>query len=279
MIELYPSPWRASFERFVKGVRADLLIAAPFIKMSEADWVCGLVADRPVRFRLLTDVRTDSVLNGSLDVGALGLLAHATQDSMVIAVPGLHAKVYVRDGDFAIITSANLTPSGFESNYEYGVGLREPRVVTRIRKDLEAYARVGSPVSPGLLDEMAALSEDLVADLRRLQSSAKASLGRRFNRRLREAKIKFLRAQIGNRSAHGLFSDAIIYLLSKGPLRTTELHPRVQKLLPDLCDDSAELVIGGERFGKRWKHTVRNAQQSLKRQGVARFDGERWSLV
>jgi hypothetical protein len=38
--------------------------------------------------------------------------------------------------------------------------------------------------------------------------------------------------------------------------------------LPDLCDDSVELVIHCERFGKAWKHHVRNAQQNLKRGGL-----------
>jgi hypothetical protein len=84
---------------------------------------------------------------------------------------------------------------------------------------------------------------------------------------------------VGSRSANSLFSDAVIYVLSKGPLTTQELHQRIQRLLPDLCDDSVELIINGERFGKRWKHGVRNAQQFLKKSGTIRFDGRRWSLI
>ena len=61
-------------------------------------------------------------------------------------------------------------------------------------------------------------------------------------------------------------------------MSTVELHPKVQKLLPDLCDDSVELVIDGQHFGKRWKHAVRNAQQYLKLHGQIVFDGKRWSL-
>jgi hypothetical protein len=38
-------------------------------------------------------------------------------------------------------------------------------------------------------------------------------------------------------------------------------------------------VIDGQRFGKRWKHDVRNAQQYLKRQGIIVFDGRKWQLA
>jgi hypothetical protein len=76
-----------------------------------------------------------------------------------------------------------------------------------------------------------------------------------------------------------LYAEAILYALAQGPLRTEQLHPKIQNLLPDLCDDEIELIINGEQFGKRWKHAVRNAQQYLKRSGQIKFDGTRWSLV
>jgi hypothetical protein len=279
MIELYPSPWREVFESFLEGVSSDLLIASPYIKTAEAKWICGALASRPIHLRVFTDVRSDSVLNGSLDMAALKLFAQVADDSKIIAVPKLHAKVYVRDEDFAIVTSANLTPSGLEMNYEYGVGLREPELVRKIRSDIESYGRVGSAMSSELLDDISEVSDELVDEFKRVQRSARAELRKRFKQKLRKARVQFLRAQVGNRSAHSLYSDAIIYVLSKEALTTAELHPRIQQVLPDLCDDSVELVINGQRFGKRWKHAVRNAQQFLKRQGVIRFDGKKWSLV
>jgi hypothetical protein len=278
-VELYPSPWRTNFENFLKGVSSDLLIASPFIKTSEANWICNALNGRSVRLRVLTNVRSESVLNGSLDVAALNLFSKAVLDSKVIAVPRLHAKVYVRDNDMAVITSANLTPSGLEGNYEYGVGLRDVRLVGRVRNDIEAYGRVGSAMSAELLKEMSSISDELIDEFQKVQRAAKAGLRQKFNQKLKKANIEFLRAQIGSRSAHSLYADAIVYVLSTGPLSTSELHPRVQKLLPDLCDDNVELVIDGQRFGKRWKHDVRNAQQFLKRQGVASFDGKQWRLV
>ena len=147
MIELYPSPWRKEFESFLDGVSSDLLIASPYIKSAEARWLCDALESRSVHLRVFTDVRSDSVLSGSLDMSALRLFSQVAGDAKIIAVPRLHAKVYVRDEDFAIVTSANLTPSGLEMNYEYGVGLREPELVRRIRSDIESYGRVGRAMS------------------------------------------------------------------------------------------------------------------------------------
>jgi hypothetical protein len=75
------------------------------------------------------------------------------------------------------------------------------------------------------------------------------------------------------------FSDTITFPLTKGPLRTEELHPLIQLLHPDLCDDSVDRVIDGVHFGQKWTHYVPNAQQYLKRNGEIEFDGSRWNMA
>ena len=281
--ELYPSPWRASFHELLTSVKKDLLIAAPYIKASEAKWICSVLTmpgmPPELRLQVLTDVRSESVLGGSLDIEALHVFTQVIPNAQVVNLPRLHAKVYIVDADMAVVTSANLTPSGLDSNYEYGVGIREPSAVSRIRRDLEAYAHIGNVLAPEVLMDLALVGRELSTEYQELQRSTRAGLRRRFNQKLRAANFEFLRAQVGSRSANSLFSEAITYILAKEPLATRDLHPKVQRLLPDLCDDSVELVINGEHFGKRWKHAVRNAQQSLKRYGVIRFDGRRWSLT
>jgi hypothetical protein len=79
---------------------------------------------------------------------------------------------------------------------------------------------------------------------------------------------------------HTVFARTIAFLLRRqGPLTTQQLHPLVQQLHPDLCDDRVDRVIDGKRFGKKWKHAVRTAQQQLKKAGaVALVDGY-WRLV
>jgi len=62
-------------------------------------------------------------------------------------------------------------------------------------------------------------------------------------------------------------------------MKTADLHPLIQQMHPDLCDDSVDRVIEGVNFGKKWKHLVRSAQQALKREGQIAFDGSKWRLT
>ncbi len=174
---------------------------------------------------------------------------------------------------------ANLTPSGLDFNFEFGVEFHDSEFVGCVRRDLESYSRLGNILNRQSLAELQTVAEELSAEFQKVQKSAAKGLRRRFSEKLRSANYQFLRAQVGARSAHSLFSEAILYALAASPMSTVELHPKVQKLLPDLCDDSVELVIDGQHFGKHWKHAVRNAQQYLKRNGQIVFDGKRWSLA
>ena len=76
-----------------------------------------------------------------------------------------------------------------------------------------------------------------------------------------------------------MFCDTILYLLQRGPLATRDLHPLIQSIHPELCDDSIDRVIAGVHFGKRWKHYVRSAQHALKRRGAVLLDGGLWRLA
>ena len=284
MLELYKNPWRLDFERLLQSVTTDLLIVAPFIKYAEARWVCqvlsGLRSSHSVRLLILTSLRSESILSGMLDLTALIAFYDAIPNSKVVNLPRLHAKVYVADDNVAIVTSANLTGAGLDSNYEYGVGIKEPHTVKKIRSHLEAYAHLGNVLTYDVLTKLSSVAEKLSSEYQELQRSTQKDAHKRFNQELRQANDEFVKAQVGTRSANSLYSDAIVYVLREhGPLSTEELHPRIQRLLPDLCDDSIELVINDQHFGKRWKHAVRNAQQYLKKNGVIVFDGKKWTLL
>lgn len=283
MIKLHSTSLRNGLKEVLNSVSEELVIASPYIKTSEAEWVCDDLERRKlassVRLQVLTDVRSANVLSGSLDIEALNLFNSRIPQSVIINLPRLHAKVYAADRTCALVTSANLTPSGMDFNFEFGVEFHDSDFVGNVRRDLESYSRLGNVLSRQSLADLQSVANDLRTEFQTVQKSAASSLKRRFSEKLRAANYQFLRAQVGTRSAHSLFSEALLYALAATPLSTVELHPKVQKLLPDLCDDSVELVINGQQFGKRWKHAVRNAQQYLKRSGQIVFDGNRWSLA
>jgi len=279
----HASPFRNHLQAVLRGARQDLLIASPFIKTREAEWVCEQVAvtglENALRLRVLTDIRSANVLAGSLDIAALRLFQSHVANCTVVNLPRLHAKVYVADEISALVTSANLTSSGLDSNLEYGVSITDPSAIRQVRQDLERYASMGSALNPQRISELEKVADDLKVEYDKVQRSQERKLRRHFDQKLKAANVEFIRAQIGNRSAHGLFADAMVYLLATKPMSTRELHPKLRELLPELCDESTDLVIDGRAFGKKWKHVVRNAQMFLRRAGRIALKDGRWTLT
>jgi len=281
-MKLCKRPLRRSIAEIISAADHDLLIASPYIKLSEVEWLLGLIDNKRsstrLRANVLTDIRSDSILSGSLDVEAL-LLFSSRCTGRVVTLPRLHAKLYIADTSLALVTSANLTAGGLDTNFEYGLCIDAPEAVAGIRADVEAYSRLGNALTTPVLSELATIGKQVRETYRALEKTAEVDLKKRFNRELRKAERALLQAQVGRRTASSVFSEAILYILSGGPMATRELHPRVQQVLPDLCNDEVELVINGEHFGKKWKHAVRNAQQALKRSGKIVFDGKRWAIL
>ena len=98
-------------------------------------------------------------------------------------------------------------------------------------------------------------------------------------RRLRGAEDEVLRARTAGRAPHAIFADAVLHVLRQGPRTTASIHSAIRAIHPDLCDDSVDRVIDGQRFGKKWKHAVRTAQQHLKKRGDAQYGNGLWSLT
>ncbi len=218
-------------------------------------------------------------MSGSLELEGITELGHAFPGFSTVHLPSLHAKVFVADSKCAIVTSGNLTDGGLRRNCEYGVSIRAPRLVREIRQDFEGYAGLGVQLS---MEEIASFSNDLVglratyqAENRRLVKG----VGAKLKDRIKNAEDRVLQFRARSSTTQGIFCKTILYLLAKSALKTSELHPLIQQIHPDLCDDNIDRVIDGMNFGKKWKHHVRSAQQALKREGQVQFDGERWSLT
>lgn len=282
-VSLLRSPWTEDLQRLLSLVDQNLLIASPFVKRFGTQRILAQLDQRQlresVRLRLITDLRPESTLAGSMDLEALSELGRNVPGFELTHLPSVHAKVYVADCKMAIVTSGNLTEPGLRGNVEYGVALVDGNVVRQVRSDLEGYASLGADVSMEDVAALAAEMEDLKALYRQAERSVRAQARRAFREKLTSTHVRLLRHRAKGKTTHAIFSDTIRFLLTKGPLPTEELHPLIQLLHPDLCDDSVDRVIDGVHFGKKWKHYVRNAQQYLKRHEEIRFDGSRWHMV
>jgi hypothetical protein len=281
MFELLRSPWDAQFDTLLTEATHSLVVSSPYIGRGPCDRVRQHVqrlGSPTFELSVLTDLSRDNMLCGATDVQALAGLAGAVPQATIRFLPSLHAKVYVADERRAIVTSGNLTDSGLLRNFEYGVLFTAPEVVRAIRSDVVTYAALGSPIDAVQLNIFASI----VTDLKRLRVAAEQQLRsrmrREFDERLRDVDDRILSARAAGRTAHSIFADAILHLLRQGPLKTTEIHGAIRRIHPDLCDDSLDLVINGQHFGKKWKHGVRTAQVFLRRRGDIHLLDDRWCI-
>ena len=282
-VSLVKSPWTGRLHELVSLVDENLLIVSPFVKRFSTQRILAQLDQRgvsdSVHVGLITDLRPESTLAGSMDLLALTELGERLPNFELTHLPSVHAKIYIADSKMAIVTSGNLTEPGLCGNIEYGVALMEESIVRDIRSDFEGFASLGAKISLKDIAALATEMQDLKSLFRRAEASVRRQARRAFQEKLDLTRVQLMRHRARGKTTHAIFSDTIKFLLAKGPLRTDELHPLIRLLHPDLCDDSIDRVIDGVNFGKRWKHYVRNAQQHLKRQGVIRFDGSKWQLL
>lgn len=274
--------WRDELSELLRSARSNVLISSPFVTRRGVSFLTEHLNPSfraEGRLAFLTDLSSHNVVQRATDPEALQALAGTAAEITLYHLPRLHAKVYLADDSAALITSGNLTEGGLRLNYEYGVSVADAPMIARVRNDIESYASLGALLK---LDQLSAYSE--AAEEARVafgdqQRSARRAARKVYEEALERANVELLKLRVAGDSVHSILSKTVVYLLQhEGPLSTAEIHPLVQALHPDICDDEVERVINGERFGKKWKHWVRTAQAMLKRQGLIGLHDGRWHL-
>lgn len=288
------SPWHSTFDQFVGSIQESAIIAAPYISRLPVERLTQQLRSRrrSVRIDVLTSLRADSLVAGSVDAAALAWLCQRVPGAAVRHLRYLHAKAYVADGHTAIVTSANLTYGGLWRNQELGVAITEPDAVAAIADDLLEYGNIGVPVTVEALVELDGMAEQARQDKATMDAAVFGSVNdeyddivRNINERLVELRVSEKRFTTNPKaSLNAQFVDAVKYVLHRnGPMKTGDMNPLIQQLLPELCDDAVDRVINGVTFGRKWKHSVRNAQLQLRRSGLLVQDepgrNKPWRLI
>ena len=280
-IQTVTSPWEGRFIQFVRSIKKRAMLVAPFITKEPLQRLAKeLDCATPPRIEIITALTPERMLDRSLDLRAIADLCRQFPDSAVRAIPHLHAKVYIADEHTAIVTSGNLTANSMRRNCEYGIEINAPSLVRRIADDMREFGALGYDVSLAELEKLADSAITLKQKHDASLNSARADAKREFDLHLQKARdsLQHLRAAPGEKTS-SIFKRTIRYLLKAESLTTAEMHSRIQKIHPDICDDNIEhITIDGVHFGKKWKHNIRNAQQALKKEGVAQMDGNHWRL-
>jgi hypothetical protein len=281
-MEFLRSPWAEHFDFLIKQVRSSLVISSPYIGREPCSRILAIKssseAANQLSILLLTDLSRNTLLSGATDVSAICDLINAFRHMEIRFLPSIHAKVYVADDKVAIITSANMTKGGLLNNFEYGVKVDDGYLVRRIKLDITEYAALGTIIDQSKLEFLSQISSDLNLIRAEAERSLKSRLRTELEHRLKSFDEEIIRTRAAGRAPHAIFADAILYLLARKPMSTAELHPLIQAIHPDLCDNSIDRVIDGKHFGKKWKHAVRTAQQHLKKTGYIELKEGVWYL-
>jgi hypothetical protein len=283
-LELLRKDWQCRLEELVGSAQRSLLIAAPFITRPGVNIVKSRLSNdlrRQGEIQVVTCLDVLSICQGTCDPHALKSLLKGAPSTTLTHLPHLHAKVYIADDRAAIITSGNLTSGGLANNFEYGIALKEPSLVRQVKIDIKEYASLGAILGDEQLASFCQASERFRQAYQKQTSSVAKAFREEFEKQARIAEDQLIRLRLAGGARHTVFAKTIVYLLKRhGPLKTSEQHPLIQAIHPDLCDDSVDRVIDGEHYGKKWKHAVRTAQQRLKEAGLIQLgDDDRWHLT
>lgn len=278
------SPWKNEFTNIVSKAREELFISSPFINVTGVKILSNSIQTKSsIRISLITNLTTQNIVNGITEPAALLELYKQFDQVKISSLGRLHAKVYLIDCEIGIITSANLTSGGLVSNFEYGVLIDDKNVISTIKEDMLKYYSLGNIFSKDLLEKISEESNKLHRIKNKADNFVKKNtrLAQLLKKTTEILDFELLKNRIkGGKTINAIFSDTILYILKKkGPLSTSELHPLIQSIHPDICDDSIDRVIDGQHFGKKWKHLVRDAQQSLKKKRLIYLKGEKWHLT
>ncbi len=293
---LISGEWEAAFLHLFHQAEAEFVMVSPFLGREPVealrDALCRREQGERIRVRCVVNCSSDHLLDGSVDSEAMALLAKDCPQADIFHLGGLHAKVYIADQKTALITSANFTWSGWRRNREVGVWLEEPNMVREAYQWVSAIQEISTPLEEEDLSRLVRLSGGLAKQRRHTLSKEQKASAASIQEVLIRARLRSLQAARptgknirpfpSSTSENRIFASTILYLLqTQGPLTTRELHPLIQALHPELCDDTVERIINGVHFGKRWKHMVRNAQQYLKRTGQINYDPHtrKWAVA
>ncbi|MYC35150.1 MAG: hypothetical protein F4X64_18535 [Chloroflexi bacterium] len=257
-VQSIKSPWGATFDRFAGSIQESAIIAAPYITRQPVERLASKLRSRraSVRVDVLTNLHADSLIDGSLDIGALAWLCEQIPGTTVRHLRYLHAKAYVADEHTAIVTSSNLTNGGLFRNHELGVSITDPGGVKDIAQDLREYGNLGVLVPADALTELDAMAQQAQASKATVARSASNravaahyAIRNNMNERLVELRTTGEAFATNPRaSITAQFCDAVRYVLRQnGPMSTSQMNPLIQNLLPELCDDAVEHIAIIER--------------------------------
>lgn len=283
MIETLQRGWNKNLNDIFQSVEKELIISSPYISNVGAGFLIKNVSENFKKkgiLKFVTDLSPKCIYQGSTDPNSFKHFFDVINSTEIFHLPRLHAKVYVSDMTKAIITSGNLTAGGIYNNFEYGIYTQQKEKVSIIRSDLLNYASLGATINSLEINNYCEVAEEVKKLYQQREKSAKIEIEKKFKIAVAKANDELIKARLSEGALHSVFEKTILYLLQRnGSLPTQILHNLIEEIHPDLCNNDVDRVINGVRFGKKWKHAVRTAQQHLKKKGLIELISGNWTLT
>jgi hypothetical protein len=209
--------WKDDLRSLLTDTRKGLVISSPYVTSRGTDFVLAHLPDaikQTMEFSLLTDLSAMNVAQGATDPAAVRSLASALPRARVFHLPRVHAKVYVKDAERAIVTSGNLTAGGLDINYEYGLKVLDAPIAAAINQDVIDYAQLGAFVPIDVLNVYSNKAAEL-RDLYKAQERAVRKTDTRLRGALRAAADELTRLRL----AGGPMRRSCTFLPNMAPCR------------------------------------------------------------
>lgn len=129
-------PMENIFYNLIAESKRTVKLCAPYIKENVMKNIYKYIKSR-VRIDILTNFSLPNFYYGSSDIEAFKY--PISYNDNIYNYQLLHAKLYIFDDKYSIITSANLTNSGFQRNLEYGILINDKALVGQTIKDYNRY--------------------------------------------------------------------------------------------------------------------------------------------
>jgi phosphatidylserine/phosphatidylglycerophosphate/cardiolipin synthase-like enzyme len=163
------------------------------------------------------------MLNKTTDVTTITDVIKNFPTTTIRFLPSLHAKIYIADDTYAIVTSGNLTDNSLIRNFEYGVLFVDLETVRVIKLDVLQYASLGSLIDRTQLDTFAAVVSELRAMRQAAERSLKNRIRREFERRVRQIDDE-CSTPVQRVAPLMLFTQTQSCIYPSGPMSTVEIN-------------------------------------------------------
>lgn len=161
-IALIKSPWEDVFLDLVEQTKEKLRITSPFIRLNPVEKMIS-AKDADVSIEYITSFKLMNFYRKSSDFEALDTILK--NNGIIRNYQPLHSKVYIFDEKQAIITSGNFTNGGMNTNYEYGVLIKDENNVGSVLQDF--YDIFNSSITGEISFEKIKNAQKIIQDIPR----------------------------------------------------------------------------------------------------------------